>query len=172
MAVTSTQKEFCTELGADRVVDYRKEDWWTIPEYRKEKFDVIIDAVGGGNYYGRAEEVLKTAKDGGTFVAVTGDDTSPDCRTYGKLIKFFAQMIGRAIYTKLKSRSLPKYVALMPYGEAEGRREVLGWMREGKLDVRLDEDPLPFTSEGVREAFAKVGGRHAHGKVVVRVADE
>merc|ERR1712071_599777 len=110
VAATSTQAKLCTELGADRVIDYRKEDWWAIEEYRKEKFDVIIDTVGGGNYYGRAEEVLKTGKKGGTFVAVTGDDPQPDCRTYGKLLKFFSKMLGRAIYTKLKPSTLPKYV--------------------------------------------------------------
>ena len=116
VSTTSTQSEFCIlELGADRVIVYRSEDWWTVKEYRKDKFDVIIDTVGGGNYYGRAEKVLKTGKEGGTFVTVTGDDPQPDCRTYAKLLKFFSNMLGRIVYTKLKTDATERYVALMPY---------------------------------------------------------
>ena len=74
VAVTSTQLDLCEELGADRVINYNDVDWWTVEEYQRKKFDVVIDTVGGGNFYGRAEKVLKTGKEGGTFVAVTGDD--------------------------------------------------------------------------------------------------
>eukprot|EP01083_Nonionella_stella_P030908 84711_1 len=173
VATTSTQVDLCKELGADQVIDYRNEDWWTINEFQQNKFDVIIDTVGGGNYYGRAENVLKTGKQGGSFVAVTGDDPQPDCRTMWKLVKFISRMLQRSIYTKLKTSTLPKYVLLLPKGELEGRKEVLDWMKEGTLKIKLDGDKtLPFTSDGVREAFMKVGGGHAHGKVCVRVSDQ
>lgn len=68
-----------------------------------KQFDVIVDTVGGGNFYGRAEQVLKPGKQGGKFVAVTGDDPRPDCRTVWKAIKFFANMPLRPLYTKIKS---------------------------------------------------------------------
>eukprot|EP00584_Thalassiosira_punctigera_P010438 CAMPEP_0172528010 /NCGR_PEP_ID=MMETSP1067-20121228/2536_1 /TAXON_ID=265564 ORGANISM="Thalassiosira punctigera, Strain Tpunct2005C2" /NCGR_SAMPLE_ID=MMETSP1067 /ASSEMBLY_ACC=CAM_ASM_000444 /LENGTH=353 /DNA_ID=CAMNT_0013311859 /DNA_START=105 /DNA_END=1166 /DNA_ORIENTATION=- len=173
VATTSTQIDLCKELGADRVVDYRSEDWWTIEEFREEKFDVVIDTVGGGNFYGRATEVLKTGKEGGSFVAVTGDEPKPDCRTVWSTIKFFARMPCRPVYTRIRSGTYPKYVLLLPYDEAEGRKQVLGWMREESLKIRLDEaSPLPFTAEGVGNAFRKVGSGHAHGKIVVQIAKE
>jgi hypothetical protein len=38
----------------------------------------------------------------------------------------------------------------------------------GSLRILLDDrSPLPFTEDGVREAFRIVAGRHAHGKIVV-----
>eukprot|EP00581_Thalassiosira_minuscula_P010327 CAMPEP_0183702530 /NCGR_PEP_ID=MMETSP0737-20130205/597_1 /TAXON_ID=385413 /ORGANISM="Thalassiosira miniscula, Strain CCMP1093" /LENGTH=352 /DNA_ID=CAMNT_0025929147 /DNA_START=90 /DNA_END=1148 /DNA_ORIENTATION=+ len=173
VVATSTQFDLCRELGADRVIDYRSEDWWTNEEYKKDKFDVIIDTVGGGNFYGRATEVLKTGKAGGTFVAVTGDDPRPDCTTMWKTLKFFAKLPRKPLYTQLRSGTYPKYVLLMPYDEAKGRKQVLGWMQEGSLKIQLDdESPLPFTAEGVRSAFLKVGSGHAHGKVVVQIAKE
>lgn len=173
IATTSTQSELCKELGADIIIDYREQDWWEIEKFQETKFDVIIDTVGGGNYYGRAEKVLKTGKDGGSFVAVTGDVTQPDCRTVWKILKFFSSMLGRAIYTKMKTKTQPKYVALMPYDELKGRKDVLEWMKEGTLKIKLDGDnPLPFTADGVREAFVKIGGHHAHGKVCVRVSEQ
>jgi len=171
VATTSTQVDFCKKLGADQVIDYRNQDWWQIDQ--QEKFDVIIDTVGGGNFYGRAEKVLKTGKNGGTFVAVTGDDPKPDCRTNWKLLKFFASMFSRMLYTKFTTRRLPNYVMLMPHSVPEGRKEVLGWIEDGSLTIKLDEDsPLPFTAKGVSQAFMKVASGHAHGKVVVKIAEE
>jgi NADPH:quinone reductase-like Zn-dependent oxidoreductase len=34
------------------------------------------------------------------------------------------------------------------------------------------EGPFPFTTEGVRSAFRLQESRHAHGKVVIHVADK
>uniref|UniRef100_A0A7S2V6U7 Enoyl reductase (ER) domain-containing protein n=1 Tax=Fibrocapsa japonica TaxID=94617 RepID=A0A7S2V6U7_9STRA len=170
VATTSTQIEFCKELGADQVIDYRKQDWWNMSEFQQQRFDVIIDTVGGGNYYDRANLVGKNGNDGGKFIAVTGDEPKPDCRTVWKLLKFFGNMAGRLIYSGFKKNSLPKYVALFPYDEAKGRKEVLDWMQKGSLTVKLDET-LPFTAEGVCQAFAKVGSGHAHGKVVVHITE-
>ncbi|KAL3779822.1 hypothetical protein ACHAW5_002007 [Stephanodiscus triporus] len=171
VAATSTQLDLCKELGADQVINYKNVDWWTVDEYQQEKFDVIIDTVGGGNYYGRAEKVLKTAKKGGTFVAVAGDDPQPDCRTAWKVIKFFGNMLKNMIYTTLKTRTLPNYVPLWPHDLAKSRKEVLEWMEQGTLTIKLDGDPLPFTMAGVRQAFITVSSHHAHGKVVVKIAE-
>ncbi|KAL3827240.1 hypothetical protein ACHAXA_004715 [Cyclostephanos tholiformis] len=171
VVATSTQIDMCEELGADQVINYNDVDWWMVEKYQQKKFDVIIDTVGGGNYYGRAEKVLKTGQQGGTFVAVAGDDPQPDCRTVWKVMKFFSNMLVNVIYTKVNTRTLPNYVPLWPYNLAKGRKTVLGWMGEGSLTINLDSDPLPFTVAGIREAFIKVSSHHAHGKVVVKVAE-
>lgn len=173
VVTTSTQSQMCRDLGADRVINYQIEDWWKIEEYARDKFDVIIDTVGGGNFYGRAPNVLKTGKQGGRFIAVALDDSKPDCSTVWKQIKFFATLPAKPLYTMMKSGTYPKYVLLFPYDEAKGRKEVMGWMEEGSLKIKLDDkSPLPFTAEGVRSAFLKVGSGHAHGKVVVEIAKE
>jgi len=172
VATTSTQTEFCQTLGADLVIDYRKQDWWQMELFDENKFDVIIDTVGGGNFYERAEKVCKTGKEGGTFVAVTGDDPQPDCTTHWKLVKFFAKLLGRMFYTKFTTGRLPNYVMLMPDdNNNEGRKEVLEWIANGTLTIPLDET-LPFTAQGVSKAFRKVASGHAHGKVVVQIANE
>lgn len=186
VATTSTREAFCKELGADRVINYRTENWWEVKEFSvssSNKFDKIIDCVGGGNFYGRAEKVLKVGKEGGAFIAVTGDDTKPDCRTVWKAIKFFAAMPWRPLYTSLRPRRFPKYVMIMPHDFAQGRAKVLEWMSKGELIIPLDggekeEDAstpgaaaYPFTAKGVRDAFSKVASGHAHGKVVVSIQE-
>lgn len=171
IAVTSSQTEFCKKLGADQVINYREENWWEMTWEGGQKFDTIIDCAGGGNFTDRAKKVLKTGKEGGQFVAVTGDDTRPDCRTVWKAIKFLTNMPMRPLYSRIKFRTLPKYVLLMPYDMPQGRNQVLAWMEEGNLKVPIDErSPLSFSVEDVRTAFATVASGHAHGKVVVSIS--
>ncbi len=170
VAATSTQIDFCKSLGADLVVDYRETNWWE--KDWGERFDKIIDTVGGGNYINRAHLVLKPGAEGGRFVAVTGDETKPDCTTWWKAIKFFARVSGRLIYAWLFQRRLPGYTLLMPYDFPGGRKQVLHWMQEKSLNVKLDEvSPLPFTEEGVSKAFQVVASGRAHGKVVVAMCE-
>jgi NADPH:quinone reductase-like Zn-dependent oxidoreductase len=169
VATTSTQESFCKELGADQVINYRADNWWEMDAFTtstETKFDKIIDCVGGGNFYGRAEKVLKPGKAGGIFVAVTGDDTRPDCRTVWKAIKFVASMPMRPLYTWIRRSRFPKYVMLMPHDVPKGRAQVLEWMEARDVTIRMEKE-YAFTVQGVRDAFSKVAGRHAHGKVVV-----
>jgi len=170
VATTSTQTELCKKLGADTVIDYREENWWE----RKwdTKFDVIIDTVGGGNFTGKAEIVLKPGKQGGKFIAVTGDDTMPDCSTWWKAISFFANMPLRPLYSWCKSRTIPAYIVLMPYDYPQGRKQVLDMMEAQELQIKLDDrSPHPFTLEGVKHAFGVIASGHAHGKVVVSMEE-
>lgn len=50
LAATSTITNLCTELGCDRVIDYRKENWWEIAEFQEQKFGVVLDLVNGENW--------------------------------------------------------------------------------------------------------------------------
>lgn len=172
VATTSTQTNFCKSLGAHQVIDYRQNNWWELQEFQKNKFDVIVDTVGGGNFVGKAKQVLKSRKSGGTFVAVCGDDPKPDARSVWKAIKFFASLPLRPMHTWLFGSRLPTYVLLMPYNIPQGRKAVLNMMENRSLKVKLDDkSPLPFSVEGVREAFRIMASGHAHGKVVVSIAD-
>jgi NADPH:quinone reductase-like Zn-dependent oxidoreductase len=172
VATTSTQIDFCKSLGADVVVDYGNSNWWE-NKWDDKKFDVIIDTVGGGNFINKAPKVLKTRSEGGSFIAVTGDDPKPDVRTWWKAIKFMAKLPQRPLYTWLFGRTLPRYVLLMPYDVPKGRKQILDMMKEGSLKIKLDDkSPHPFTEDGVREAYRIVASGHAHGKVVVKMENK
>lgn len=172
VATTSTQETFCKSLGADAVVNYREENWWE-KDWNGQQFDVIIDTVGGGNFTNKANLVLKSCRQGGKFVAVTGDDPKPVCDTWWKVIQYFASLLGRPLYTWMHKSSLPAYTLLLPLDEHAGRKEVLDWMSKQSIDIVLDEkSPLPFTEEGIRAAFQTVASGHARGKVVVTVVEK
>uniref|UniRef100_A0A7R9ZPS2 Enoyl reductase (ER) domain-containing protein n=1 Tax=Craspedostauros australis TaxID=1486917 RepID=A0A7R9ZPS2_9STRA len=169
VATTSTQKAFCESLGADKVINYKEQNWWEM-EW-EQPFDKIIDTVGGGNFTDKAHRVLKPGRAGGVFIAVAGDDPKPDVTSVWKAVKFFFNLPMRPLYTWLYKSQLPSYMLAMPYDFPKGRAEVLKMMEEKELDIKLEEGmPLPFTADGARKAFQTVAGGHSHGKVVLTVA--
>lgn len=60
VSTTSTQADYCRELGASRVIDYRKEDFGG-------PYDVILDTLGGEAHV-RSQQALKP---GGVLVALS-----------------------------------------------------------------------------------------------------
>jgi NADPH:quinone reductase-like Zn-dependent oxidoreductase len=62
VTATSTQADYCKQLGADHVLDYRKEDFATAGP-----FDVVLDTLGGEAHV-RSQEALKV---GGVLVALS-----------------------------------------------------------------------------------------------------
>jgi len=65
---TSTQDEYCRQLGATRVIDYRKEDF-----VAAGPFDVILDTLGGEAHV----RSLKALKPGGVLVALSAAPIPP-----------------------------------------------------------------------------------------------
>lgn len=59
---TSTQADYCKQLGAERVIDYRKEDF-----VAAGPFDVVLDTLGGEAHV-RSQQALKP---GGVLVALS-----------------------------------------------------------------------------------------------------
>ena len=56
IACTSTAEDLLSSLGVHRVVDYRNENWFEIPEFAADPFDVILDTVGGREPWVRARK--------------------------------------------------------------------------------------------------------------------
>jgi NADPH:quinone reductase-like Zn-dependent oxidoreductase len=62
VVATSTQADYCKQLGADRVLDYRREDFT-----QAGPFDVVLDTLGGEAHV-RSQGALKP---GGVLVALS-----------------------------------------------------------------------------------------------------
>ncbi|KAL1915242.1 uncharacterized protein VTP21DRAFT_7518 [Calcarisporiella thermophila] len=59
---------YARELGADRVIDYTQQAF-EIELAAEEQFDVVLDLVGGNDYYYRAKPLIKQ---GGRYVTAVG----------------------------------------------------------------------------------------------------
>ena len=62
VVATSTQADYCKQLGAERVIDYRKEDFT-----KAGPFDVVLDTLGGDAHVSS----LKALKTNGVLVALS-----------------------------------------------------------------------------------------------------
>mmetsp|Transcript_680 Transcript_680/g.1961 ORF Transcript_680/g.1961 Transcript_680/m.1961 type:complete len:83 (-) Transcript_680:448-696(-) len=82
--------------------------------------------------------------------------------------------MGRIVFLNLCGRrSVPHYSVKDGWPGPLDVAEVVAAVADGTHRVVLDAaGPFSFTTEGVTSALALVYSRHAHGKVVVRVAEE
>ncbi|CAM9540861.1 unnamed protein product [Scytosiphon promiscuus] len=184
LAAVSTQTELMLELGVDRAIDYREEDVWTLDEFRSDagRFDVVFDLVEKGwdrvtSQEGRAGPIVKTGRQGGRFVTMV-----PPCgkwfdgHSMWQIANVFAfPVLSKVIGTSLWPWGRPTYKFAFGLGvdaEREPFTELFALIEGGKVRVVLDGGrPRAFTTEEVRAAFKMQESEHAHGKVVVQIAD-
>jgi NADPH:quinone reductase-like Zn-dependent oxidoreductase len=169
VAATSTDEKLLTELGVNRAINYREENWWEIQEFQKDPFDVIIDCAEGRTAWNKCELVLKGKKDGGRFVAVVPQDWHINGRHWYEVIAFMAPPIGRQLVNFIRRKS-PQYRLYMGEVNKKLMEEIVDMVSSQKFKVILDpRGPFPFTTEGVRDAWNLHIARGGHGKIVIEV---
>lgn len=143
-AVCSTSNlEFVKSLGADRVIDYTKEDF----KQREEKWDVIFDMVVGKTSFSRSKRSLTP---NGYYLAVAGG------------LNDMLQMIRTSIKGGRK--------VVFGGGAACEKKENLdfltGLMEAGKLKPVLDRS---FRLEQIVEAHRYVESGHKKGNIAITI---
>ena len=101
VAATSTDASLLQSLGVDRVVDYRKEHWWEISEFRSNPFDLILDAVGGRESWIHAVNsgVIKNGWKSGRYIAMIGDEPHMQIHDLWQTFLFVTNLQGRCLWT-------------------------------------------------------------------------
>jgi NADPH:quinone reductase-like Zn-dependent oxidoreductase len=181
IVTVSTQEDLCLRLGATRVLDYRPPHarWWERPEYQYDKktkadrrFDVVIDMVNGDNWTKGALS-RQGVKPNGKYVSLlTGVETDMEAHNLWDMLKAMTTVLGRMLYSRLHP-GLPPWILPPALTLEDGDlKAVLDDVAEGRLLPLVDPaSPFPFTEQGVRQAMALQKSKHAHGKVVIKVAD-
>lgn len=148
-AVCSTRHvEQARALGADRVIDYTKEDFTRCGE----QFDLFID-VSGTRSWGEYTRILKPQA---RFVIVGAPKSK-------LLIGPLAYIIKIRLSALLASQKVTFFIAQFKREDFYLFNE---WFESGKLRPVV-EKVYPF--EQVREAMRHLGEGHAQGKIVVSV---
>jgi len=148
-AVCSTRNlELVQSIGADRMVDYTRDDFTR----QDRKYDLVFDAVGNRS----VDDLLRSLKPDG-FCSVVGFTTLP-------------RMFQHMLYAPLRSRFSDGSVAMM--GTAQTTQDDLLILQEmlaaGKITSVVDRR-YPLVETAVAIGYLEKG--RARGKVTITVAD-
>lgn len=171
VAATAQKVNRLDSTHVDRMVDYTKENWWEIPEFKASQFDLILDFAAFPNSWATCSSVLKTGWQGGRFITTAGDTPNFSVLGVCGVCALISKLFGRTCWTSC-AKFVPKYCWFVG-GLADPISEEIWTMvfkaiEEKQLKVCIDPlGPFPFTEEGVRQAFHLQASRHAHGKVVI-----
>lgn len=146
-------------LGADVVIDYRKDDF----EDLLRDYDVVLNSQDQKTL----EKSLRVLKDGGKLISISG----PPDPEFGDEIKspWFMKLIMRLLSSGIRRKARRRNVRFsFLFMKASGRqlREITRLIDSGAIRPVVDRI-FPF--ESTNEAMAYVEKGRARGKVVVKV---
>ncbi|PNH29770.1 hypothetical protein VD0002_g10261 [Verticillium dahliae] len=160
VSCSTAKVDFCRGLGADEVIDYKKED--VVASLVKqgasagaEKWALIVDNIGNSptDLYKRSHEVLR---EGGVYAYVGG------------------RMSAGSVWNILRGRLLPgflggqrrRFVLVMAQQSTEYVSQIVTWIAEGKLRTVVDSK---YGFGQVKEAYERLKTDRCQGKVIVKV---
>ena len=156
---SGTNAEWVKKLGADLVIDYKKDDFETV----LRDYDLVLNSQDAATL----EKSLRVLKPGGKLISISGPPTPA-----------FADEINGPWYLKLVIAALSRRVRKLAaqhkvdfsflFMKASGQqlREITALIDQGQIRPVIDR-VFPF--EHTNEAIAYVESGRAKGKVVIKV---
>tara|TARA_B100000809_G_scaffold5366_1_gene5464 strand:- start:2275 stop:3258 length:984 start_codon:yes stop_codon:yes gene_type:complete len=152
---TSTNNvKWVKELGADRVIDYKTEDYKTIVK----DADIVFDTLGQ-EYTLEAFQVIKQ---GGKVVSVIGALDEETAKMFGMADYKLSEELAKLISAK---DAMYKYIFMQPNGAHLA--EIKSLVEDEKIKPIIDK-VYPFT-ESIN-AFTHLATGRAKGKIVIKMS--
>jgi len=164
---SSKSSDFVLKLGANATIDYNEGPIHkTVQSSRdKDHFDVVLDCVGGSDYYQSSKMIL--APHTGTFITCTGTEQWIGDRmfTWFESLKYLWQtFMVPLIFNRLPGKH-PYYYFAGPMTFGKGSKVILK-----QKTIPLIEKVIPFEEDELKAAIKLVAAHQAKGKVVVDMA--
>jgi alcohol dehydrogenase len=157
---TSTANvDLVKRLGADVVVDYKKDDF----EKVLRDYDVVVNSLGKETL----EKSLRVQKPGGKLISISGPPDPDFARDIG--LRWILRQLMRVLSYRIRKqaqRHRVSYSFLFMKANGDQLREITSLIDAGTIRPVVDR-VFPF--ESTKEALAYVETGRAKGKVVVKV---
>ena len=157
---TSTANlDWVKRLGADIVIDYRKDDFETI----LRDYDVVLDTLGGETL----KKSLRVLKPGGKLISLSGPPDPDFAKDIGLtwILRLVMRLLSYRIRKKAKRHHV-SYSFLFMRASGDQLREIGSLIDSGIIRPVVDR-VFPFAS--TKEALVYVEKGRAKGKVIVKV---
>jgi NADPH:quinone reductase-like Zn-dependent oxidoreductase len=158
---TSTPNvDLVRSLGADVVIDYRKEDFADV----LRDYDVVLNSLDKVTL----EKSLRVLKPGGQLISISGPPDAAFARSIGAswILRLVMSALSYGIRAKAKRRQV-RYSFLLMRADGGQLSEITSLIDDGIIRPVVDQ-VFPFAS--TREAMAYVEAGRATGKVVVSLS--
>ena len=151
--------DFVKSLGADIVIDYKKEDF----ETRLKDYDVVLNSQGTKTL----EKSLRILKPNGKVISISGPPDVDFAKQIGApwFVKLIMKILSSGIRKKAK-RLRVNFSFLFMRAEGNQLSEITSLINAGIIRPVMDK-VFPF--EQTNEALAYVESGRSKGKVVVKV---
>jgi len=156
---SSANIDLVKRLGADIVVDYKKDDI----EKVLQDYDVVLHSQDAA----ALEKSLRVLKPGGTLVSISGPPDPAFAKGIGAswFVKLVVRLLSSGVRRKAARRDL-RYSFLFMRASGQQLREITSLVDAGAIRPVVDR-VFPF--ESTNQAMAHVETGRAKGKVVVKV---
>jgi NADPH:quinone reductase-like Zn-dependent oxidoreductase len=146
--------EFCRDLGADEVIDYKTEDLLEVLKSKGQVFDLIVDNVGTPDaLYKECHAFLK-----------------PECHFVqvgaAASLASTASLVSRALQPSWLGGGQRPFQFLQAKNKPEDLVQIGHWLADGLIKSVIDE---VFEWEDVPKAFEKLKTGRTKGKIIVHV---
>jgi NADPH:quinone reductase-like Zn-dependent oxidoreductase len=156
---SSANVDLVKSLGADVVIDYKKEDF----EKALSGYDVVLNSLGTDTL----EKSLKVLRPGGKLISISGPPDVAFAKENGS--NWFLQQVMRLLsfgVRKKAKRSRVSYSFVFMRANGEQLHEITSLIEAGIIRPVMDR-VFPF--EGTNDALAYIETGRSKGKVVVKV---
>lgn len=157
---TSTDNvEWVKALGADVVIDYRKQNF----EDLLQDYDVVLNSLGADVL----EKSLRILKPGGQLISISGPPTPQFAEEQGLswVLRLVMRLLSSAIRRKARKNDVSYAFVFMRASGAQ-LREITTLIESGMIKPVIDRS-FPF--ESTADALSYVEQGRAKGKVVIKV---
>jgi len=158
----TTNVEMVKRLGADIVVDYKKERFEDV----LRDVDVVLDTLGPET----VAKSFRVMKPGGTLVSISGPPDPAFAREFG--LGWPLEQAMRLLSWRIRRQARQhgvSYSFLFMRPDGEQLRQITALVEAGAIQPVIDQ-VFPFAQ--TQEALAYVETGRAKGKVVIQVLDE
>ncbi|MGP0015297.1 NADP-dependent oxidoreductase, partial [Pseudomonas sp.] len=158
---TSTSNvEWVKALGADVVIDYKKQNFETV----LQGYDVVLNSLGSDVL----EKSLKVLKPGGQLISISGPPTPQFAEEQGLSwgLKQVMRLLSLGIRRKARKAGL-RYAFVFMRANGAQLHEISALIESGAIKPVVDR---VFPLESTAEALSYVEQGRAKGKVIIKVS--